>query len=104
MHLVVLQAQQMHATNAAAHDGGKSTGFALRHSLISAPSPLLRLVCVQSASGAASKAFPLADASLTTSILDLVQQANNYKQLKKGANEATKTLNRGITEVRKQSN
>jgi U4/U6 small nuclear ribonucleoprotein SNU13 len=25
-------------------------------------------------------------------------QANNYKQLKKGANEATKTLNRGISE------
>jgi U4/U6 small nuclear ribonucleoprotein SNU13 len=31
-------------------------------------------------------------------ILDLVQQACNYKQLKKGANEATKTLNRGISE------
>ena len=52
-----------------------------------------------SATGAASKAFPLADAALTSSILDLVQQANNYKQLKKGANEATKTLNRGITEL-----
>jgi hypothetical protein len=33
------------------------------------------------------KAFPLASADLTVSILDLVQQANNYKQLKKGANE-----------------
>ncbi|CAA6663010.1 unnamed protein product [Spirodela intermedia] len=33
-----------------------------------------------------------------TTILDLVQQAANYKQLKKGANEATKTLNRGISE------
>jgi U4/U6 small nuclear ribonucleoprotein SNU13 len=42
------------------------------------------------------KAFPLANASLTQTILDLVQQAANYKQLKKGANEATKTLNRGI--------
>nr|GLL26892.1 NHP2-like protein 1 [Ipomoea trifida] len=30
--------------------------------------------------------------------MDLVQQAANYKQLKKGANEATKTLNRGISE------
>merc|ERR1711998_711415 len=29
---------------------------------------------------------------------DLIQQAANYKQLKKGANEATKTLNRGISE------
>lgn len=36
------------------------------------------------------KAFPLADSALTNSILDLVQQASHYKQLKKGANEATK--------------
>ena len=27
-----------------------------------------------------------------------MQQATNYKQLRKGANEATKTLNRGISE------
>ncbi|KAI8910767.1 putative SNU13-component of the U4/U6.U5 snRNP [Entophlyctis helioformis] len=44
------------------------------------------------------KAFPLADAALSTKIVDLVQQASHYKQLKKGANEATKTLNRGISE------
>ncbi|KAI5097333.1 NHP2 non-histone chromosome protein 2-like 1 [Silurus meridionalis] len=44
------------------------------------------------------KAYPLADATLTKTILDLVQQASNYKQLRKGANEATKTLNRGISE------
>mmetsp|Transcript_8577 Transcript_8577/g.15870 ORF Transcript_8577/g.15870 Transcript_8577/m.15870 type:complete len:129 (-) Transcript_8577:62-448(-) len=44
------------------------------------------------------KAYPLADAKLTQTILDIVQQACNYKQLKKGANEATKTLNRGISE------
>ncbi|RDX94351.1 NHP2-like protein 1, partial [Mucuna pruriens] len=44
------------------------------------------------------KAYPLADSQLTITILDLVQQAANYKQLKKGANEATKTLNRGISE------
>jgi U4/U6 small nuclear ribonucleoprotein SNU13 len=44
------------------------------------------------------RAYPLADAALTTTILDLTQQASNYKQLKKGANEATKTLNRGISE------
>jgi len=44
------------------------------------------------------KAVPLADAQLTNQILDLVQQASHYKQLKKGANEATKTLNRGICE------
>lgn len=45
------------------------------------------------------KAFPLSDADLTINIMDLVQQANNYKQLKKGANEATKTLNRGISDL-----
>ncbi|XP_076822623.1 NHP2-like protein 1 [Clavelina lepadiformis] len=45
------------------------------------------------------KAYPLADAALTKTILDLVQQAANYKQLRKGANEATKTLNRGISEL-----
>jgi U4/U6 small nuclear ribonucleoprotein SNU13 len=33
------------------------------------------------------KAFPLADASLTKTILEVVQQATCYKQLKKGANE-----------------
>ncbi|CAH2078262.1 unnamed protein product, partial [Thlaspi arvense] len=44
------------------------------------------------------KAYPLADSQLSITILDLVQQATNYKQLKKGANEATKTLNRGISE------
>ncbi len=44
------------------------------------------------------KAFPLADAQLSNKIIDLVQQASHYKQIKKGANEATKTLNRGISE------
>lgn len=44
------------------------------------------------------KAYPLADAQLAVTILDVAQQAMNYKQLKKGANEATKTLNRGICE------
>ncbi|KAG7448014.1 NHP2/L7aE family protein [Guyanagaster necrorhizus] len=48
--------------------------------------------------GGKGKAWPLADPELTNSILDLVQQATDYKQLKKGANEATKTLNRGISE------
>ena len=44
------------------------------------------------------KAYPLADPQLTVTILDLIQQAVNYKQLRKGANEATKCLNRGIAE------
>ena len=33
------------------------------------------------------KAYPLAEPQLTQNILDLVQQAANYKQLRKGANE-----------------
>lgn len=44
------------------------------------------------------RVFPLADEALTNQILDLVQHAASYKQLKKGANEATKTLNRGVAE------
>jgi len=45
------------------------------------------------------KAYPLADNQLSVQLLDLVQQASNYKQVKRGANEATKTLNRGISEI-----
>ena len=45
------------------------------------------------------KAYPLADAKLTKDILELVHQAQNYRQLRKGANEATKTLNRGKAEL-----
>lgn len=45
-----------------------------------------------------STAFPLADPTLTSKIMNLIQQALNYKQLRKGANEATKTLNRGLSE------
>lgn len=69
------------------------------------------------------KAYPLADGQLTVKILNLVQQATNYQQLRKGANEgnlenlqqqayclnryynnsmllllATKALNRGLAE------
>lgn len=54
----------------------------------------------QSSSGSAvnAKAYPLANNELSNRILDLVQQASHYKQLRKGANETTKTLNRGISE------
>jgi len=45
-----------------------------------------------------ARAWPAADARLTNQILDLISQAATYKQLKKGANEAVKTLNRGIAE------
>lgn len=42
---------------------------------------------------------PVADPALTQEILDIIQQASHFRQLKKGANEATKTLNRGISEI-----
>ncbi|KAH9843185.1 NHP2/L7aE family protein [Rhodofomes roseus] len=45
------------------------------------------------------KAWPMANAQLNDQILDVVERASQFKQLKKGANEATKTLNRGISEV-----
>lgn len=32
-------------------------------------------------------AWPIADSALSQEILDLVQQASHYRQLKKGANE-----------------
>ena len=44
-------------------------------------------------------AWPIADETLAQSLLDLVQQASHYRQLKKGANETTKTLNRGTSEI-----
>ena len=43
--------------------------------------------------------YPLAKGELATTILELVQQATNYKQLKRGANESAKALNRGIAEL-----
>ena len=39
------------------------------------------------------KAYPLADPQLTQKILELIQQASNYKQLKKGANEGNVNAN-----------
>lgn len=46
------------------------------------------------------KAFPLADsARLSQALLDIVQEASNQKLVKKGANEATKALNRGIADL-----
>ena len=41
------------------------------------------------------KAFPLAPKDLTQTLMDLLQQAYNFRSAKRGANEVTKTLNRG---------
>ena len=46
-----------------------------------------------------SKTQPLAPKPLQKQIFELLSQAYNYKKIKKGANEATKTLNRGITDL-----
>ena len=58
---------------AAAEDGGEATGK--------------------------SRAWPKADNQMTKKILDLCNQATLYKQMKKGANEATKSLNRGVADL-----
>ena len=47
----------------------------------------------------ANAAWPVADEALSQQILDIVQQSSHYRQLKKGANEATKSLNRGTAEL-----
>ncbi|OIW28527.1 putative 13 kd U4/U6.U5 snRNP associate protein [Coniochaeta ligniaria NRRL 30616] len=46
-----------------------------------------------------SAAWPKADAALTQELLDLVQQCSHVRQLKKGANETTKSLSRGTSEL-----
>ena len=48
---------------------------------------------------AKSRAWPKADNQMTKKILDLCNQATLYKQLKKGANETTKSLNRGVADL-----
>ncbi|OHS96831.1 NHP2-like protein 1 [Tritrichomonas foetus] len=45
------------------------------------------------------KAYPLANDDLTAAILQLISQAVQNKQLRKGANEVTKTLNRSVAEL-----
>jgi len=45
------------------------------------------------------KAFPLADRELTIQILDLIELAKAHNQLKKGANETVKTINKGYAEL-----
>jgi U4/U6 small nuclear ribonucleoprotein SNU13 len=63
------------------------------------PQPFLRQFSSVNGKTNIHLAWPIADAALTQEILDIVQQASHYRQLKKGANEATKTLNRGISEI-----
>eukprot|EP00914_Ancora_sagittata_P025128 GHVO01050067.1.p1 GENE.GHVO01050067.1~~GHVO01050067.1.p1 ORF type:complete len:144 (+),score=21.31 GHVO01050067.1:159-590(+) len=46
-----------------------------------------------------TRVYPLASEELTHQILSGVQQAVSHKLLRKGANEATKALNRGRAEI-----
>uniref|UniRef100_A0A8C9GQ29 H/ACA ribonucleoprotein complex subunit 2 n=1 Tax=Piliocolobus tephrosceles TaxID=591936 RepID=A0A8C9GQ29_9PRIM len=46
-----------------------------------------------------AKVFPLASPELTNQILDVIQRATVYRQLRKGANETVKTLHKGISEI-----
>ena len=46
-----------------------------------------------------SRATPLADEDLSQRLLELIKESATLKQIKKGANESTKTLNRGISEI-----
>ena len=46
-----------------------------------------------------SRAFPLADNDMTIKIQELIKDWAKKSQLKKGANEATKALNRGIAQI-----
>merc|ERR1712086_828026 len=46
-----------------------------------------------------SRAWPKADNQMGKTILDLINQAKTLNQLKKGANETTKALNRGVAEL-----
>ena len=46
-----------------------------------------------------SRAWPKADNHLSKQIIDLLNKATFQKQIKKGANESTKSLNRGVAEL-----
>ncbi|GAW81007.1 ribosomal protein L7A [Plasmodium gonderi] len=46
-----------------------------------------------------AKIFPLASPELTNQILDVIQRATVYRQLKRGANETVKSLHKGISEL-----
>ena len=45
------------------------------------------------------KAYPIADDLFSLQILDLIELAVEFKQIKKGANESTKILKRGLVDI-----
>jgi len=58
-------------------------------------SPYLQILTQTNIKMSEERAYPLANKVLAQAIHGLVEQAHSAKQLRKGANEATKTLNRG---------
>lgn len=58
----------------------------------------LQASCTSSAPAASQRCLCFSPSSLSRALVPRSLQAANYKQLRKGANEATKTLNRGISE------
>jgi U4/U6 small nuclear ribonucleoprotein SNU13 len=45
------------------------------------------------------KSYPMADIKITQQILDLIELAKTFNQIKKGANETTKAINRGLADL-----
>ena len=45
------------------------------------------------------KSYPLGDNKLTKQILDLIELAKTFNQIKKGANETTKAISRGFADL-----
>jgi U4/U6 small nuclear ribonucleoprotein SNU13 len=56
-------------------------------------------MCSDCPPGVSPKAFPLANNDLTAAILELVSQVGTTRELRRGANEVTKTLNRSTAEI-----
>jgi len=79
-----------HGTRLASYASPRTHHHALQH-VLTQHGYVRIYVAIRQADGAVNpKAYPLSDASLTGTILDVVQQASHYKkQLKKGANEGT---------------
>lgn len=45
------------------------------------------------------KAYPMADDNFSAQIFDLIELAREFNQIKKGANESTKVLKKGLVEL-----
>jgi len=71
------------------HHKVKTARVLYNKSYCAAPSTVCCIVFSLQADEVNPKAYPLADPALSQKILELIQQALNYQQLRKGANEGT---------------